>query len=184
VPPEPECIQVSRPSAGCLRGFCFWLWHLLIQTKTAMRSTAVFALLLLALMAVHAVNADNDNQLSEIELEEASEIEQAANHWQFSPLVRLAIRARLSSRYFVQSSSSYRSTLLLCTRSRSSQIHWLVRPAGPLHVPLHVAPRFAERRLVVLRSLAMRPPSALLQSAQCERLPERPRPERQLLNAV
>jgi hypothetical protein len=65
-----------------------------------MRSTSVLALLLLALMAVHAVNAEKgrggDHQLSEIELEEESEIEQTHNHWQFSPLVRLTICARLS----------------------------------------------------------------------------------------
>ncbi len=62
-----------------------------------MRSTPALALLLLLALlsafAVHAVRVrDGDDQLSggEIELEEASEIEQEAHHWQFSPLVRHA----------------------------------------------------------------------------------------------
>ena len=56
-----------------------------------MRATT--ALLLLALLAAAAVAVQvrgGDDQLSgsEIELEETSELETAAHHWQFSPLVR------------------------------------------------------------------------------------------------
>jgi hypothetical protein len=54
-------------------------------------ATALLLLALLAAAAVHAVQVRvGEDQLSgsEIELEEASEIEHSDNHGQFSPLVR------------------------------------------------------------------------------------------------
>jgi hypothetical protein len=73
------------------------------ENRRVMRSAAVLALLLLALMAasvVHAVQIrGGDDHLSEIELEEASEIEQAHNLWQFSPLVRLMANDRFSFKH-------------------------------------------------------------------------------------
>ena len=54
-------------------------------------TTALLVLALLVAAAVHAVQAvrvgEDQPSNSEIELEEASEIQQTVNHWQFSPLV-------------------------------------------------------------------------------------------------
>ena len=77
---------------------CHWQKSSVADRRTpfpTMRATTALLLLLvlLAAAAVHAARVGEEQPSgSEIELEEASEIEQAAHHWQFSPLVRL-IRA-------------------------------------------------------------------------------------------